>query len=220
MGGDDIACGVDTSIRVEPRCFDQTPEVSAKPAYTLHFVEFDDQGWLYPGRRDEGYVAEMGSANEQLDRAVKYIASGLAKNERVLLLVYVHGWKHSAAYDDRDVKRFRQMLSNAAYLDERMIREGRVENARRRSVLGIYVGWRGAGRFSQSNPLVYLTFWTRTNAALHISEGAPRGTVCTYSRAARALERSGGRSTQAEDRRDWSQLRWMGGFLCALAVNS
>ena len=168
-GTADVDCGVDTSLKDE-RCFDRTPEVSADPAYTLHFVEFDDQGWLYPGPKDDGYAAEMGSANGQLDRAVEDVASRLAKNERVLLLVYVHGWKHGAAHDDRDVKRFRQMLSDAAVFDGK----ARASGAGTRSVVGIYVGWRGAGRFSRSNPLITLTFWTRKNAALHVSEGAPR----------------------------------------------
>ncbi len=171
-GTADIDCGVDTSLKDE-RCFDRTPEVSADPSYTLHFVEFDDQGWLYPGPKDDGYVPEMGSAHGQLDRAVEDVASRLAKNERVLLLVYVHGWKHGAAHDDRDVKRFRQMLSDAALFDEKA-RGGGAGTAPARSVVGIYVGWRGAGRFSRSNPLIYLTFWTRKNAALHVSEGAPR----------------------------------------------
>jgi len=146
-GADDVKCGVDTSVKDE-RCFDRTPEVSAAPPYTLHFVEFDDQGWLYPSPADDGYVAEMGSAHGQLDRAVHDVASRLAKNERVLLLVYVHGWKHTAAHDDRDVRRFRQMLSDAAFLD-RMNPGSDAGNAERRSVVGIYVGWRGAGRFSR-----------------------------------------------------------------------
>lgn len=169
-GGGVVDCGVETSLSDE-RCFDRTPEVSADPAYTLHFVEFDDQGWLYPGPKDDGYAAEMGSAHGQLDRAVEDVAARLAKNERVLLLVYVHGWKHGAAHDDRDVKRFRQMLSDAALFDAQA--RG-AETAPARSVIGIYIGWRGAGRYSHSNPLVYLTFWTRKNAALHVSEGAPR----------------------------------------------
>lgn len=171
-GGSEIECGVEASVRDE-RCFLRTPEVSANPPYTLHFVEFDDQGWLYPSPAEKGYVAEMGSAHDQIDYAVRNLASRLAQGERVLLLVYVHGWKHSAAHDDRDVRRFRQMLSDAAMLDEETSGGGAVD-VRHRRVVGIYVGWRGAGRFSRSNPLVYLTFWTRKNAALHISEGAAR----------------------------------------------
>ena len=57
------------------------------------------------------------------------------------------------------------MLFDAAVFDERH---------RNRTVIGIYVGWRGAGALSPSNPLTNLTFWTRKNAALHVSEGAPR----------------------------------------------
>jgi hypothetical protein len=171
-GPDDLECGVDASVKDE-RCFPRTPQVSAAPPYTLHFVEFDDQGWLYPGPGDDGYVPEMGLAHAQLDRAVNDISSRLAKDERVLLLVYVHGWKHSAAHDDRDVKRFRQMLSEAALLD-RLQQASGAESGPARRVVGIYVGWRGAGRLSPTNPLINLSFWTRKNAALHVSEGAPR----------------------------------------------
>ncbi len=162
--GGDITCGVVSSLKTES-CFSLTPEVSETPSYRMHVVEFDDQGWLYPGRDDRGYVPGMRSAHGQLDRAVEDITSQLKKNKRVLLLIYVHGWKHSAAHDDRDVKRFRQMLKDAAVLDSKHPE---------RTVIGIYVGWRGAGGLSPSNPLINLTFWTRKNAALHVAEGAPR----------------------------------------------
>lgn len=165
MGADDIDCKVGSSlIPNNAQCFDRTPEVSTVPPYRLHFVEFDDQGWLYPGRDDNGYVPDMGTAHDQLENAIRDVASRL-QNERVLLLVYVHGWKHTAAHDDRDVKRFRQMLSDAAVFDARHLN---------RTVVGIYVGWRGASQLSASNPLINLTFWTRKNAAMHVSEGAPR----------------------------------------------
>jgi hypothetical protein len=163
-GSDDLECGVVASIEDE-RCHARTPEISHQPPYTLHFVEFDDQGWLYP---DEG---ETQHAHRQIDRAVDDIRQRLEAKQRVLLLVFVHGWKHSAAYDDRDVKRFRQMLADAADLDAH---NGAADGKEKRSVVGIYVGWRGAGALSRANPLVYLTFWTRKNAALHISEGASR----------------------------------------------
>ncbi|NMG76238.1 hypothetical protein [Aromatoleum diolicum] len=169
-GADDVECGVVASANDE-RCFARTPEVSKEPPYTLHFIEFDDQGWLYPDTNADGYVKEMGAAHGQLDRAVADVRSQLDDGKRVLLLVYVHGWKHSAAHDDRDVRRFRQMLADAAYLDEK---RPTAEDASKRRVVGIYVGWRGAGRFSAENPLVYLSFWSRKNAALHVSEGAAR----------------------------------------------
>lgn len=91
-GVGDIVCSVDSSINDE-RCFNLTHEVSKEPAYTLHVIEFDDQGWLYPGLEDSGYDPEMGSAHEQLDRAMNDVASRLENDQRVLLLTYVHGRK-------------------------------------------------------------------------------------------------------------------------------
>lgn len=174
-GGDDIVCDIASSIMPD-RCFSLTPEVSKD--YRLHFVEFDDQGWLYPGSKDKGDARETDSANGQLDRAVEDVASRLKNGERVLLLVYVHGWKHGAAHDDRDVRRFREMLAEAAALDQESSQSEAsrpiASTAQTRTVIGIYVGWRGAGGLSPSNPLINLTFWTRKNAALHVSEGAAR----------------------------------------------
>jgi hypothetical protein len=62
-GTDEVKCAVEAALKDE-QCFNRTPEVSAEPgrSYTLHFVEFDDQGWLYPAPEDKGYVPEMGSA--------------------------------------------------------------------------------------------------------------------------------------------------------------
>lgn len=160
--------GVVCAGEATPPCAQRSTEVSVDPAYTLHVVEFDDQGWLYP--RPDAARSDAGEAHGQIDRAMKDVSQRLL-DRRVLLMVYVHGWKHSAAHDDRDVMRFRQMLADAARLD---VLQAASRGTPRRSVVGIYVGWRGAGGLSASNPLVHLTFWTRKNAALHISEGASR----------------------------------------------
>jgi pimeloyl-ACP methyl ester carboxylesterase len=164
-GGAHVDCSTPEK-RAENRCFEQTPETSTKPAYTLHFVELDDQGWQYPRPEDPGHTEAMGSAHAQIDRAIGDLARRLQAGEAVMLLVFVHGWKHGAADGDRDVMRFREILSDAASVGE-FTRE-------QRKVVGIYVGWRGAGRLSPRNPLVYLSFWTRKNTALHVSGGASR----------------------------------------------
>ncbi|MEO5658590.1 MAG: hypothetical protein ABIQ90_02170, partial [Polaromonas sp.] len=160
VGDAGIDCSPD-SMHSPERCFNQTPEVSASAGYTLHFVELDDQGWLYPASGAD----KMGQAHGQIDRAMHDVSLRLKNGESIRLLIYVHGWKHTAAYDDRDVQRFRQMLADAALLNR--------AEGKSRSVIGIYVGWRGR-TVSRSNPLVYSSFWTRKNAALHVSEGASR----------------------------------------------
>lgn len=170
LGDESLECNVITAS-VNPECAARSPEVSTAPDYTLHFVELDDQGWLYPTPQSPGYTLAMGAAHSHIDRAIQDIAGRLAnKDQRVLLFVYAHGWKHGAAHDDRDVQRFRQMLSDAA--DSDVTSPG--ATTPKRAVVGIYLGWRGGGAFSASNPLVYSTFWTRKNTALHIAEGSSR----------------------------------------------
>ena len=44
-----------------------TPEISRSPSYSLHFVKFDDEGWLFPSRGLNGYEESMGDAHEQID---------------------------------------------------------------------------------------------------------------------------------------------------------
>jgi len=71
VGGEGpVECNAETANKDEG-CFRRSPEISSKPAYTLHFVEFDDQGWLYPD------VPEMGVAHTQIDRALGDISQKL-----------------------------------------------------------------------------------------------------------------------------------------------
>jgi hypothetical protein len=130
-----------------------TPEVPDDKSYTLHFVEFDDQGWAFP----DG----TGTPSRQIDCAIADLRHKLeAGPKNVLSFVYVHGWKHSADNDDRDVQRFRKLLmSRAAYFPDR-------------HVVGIFVGW--GGKTVDAWGLNNLTFWGRKNAAHHVADGRVR----------------------------------------------
>ena len=130
-----------------------TPEVPDDKSYTLHFVEFDDQGWAFPDGTDD-----TGTPSRQIDCAIADLRHKLeAGDKNVLSFVYVHGWKHSADNDDRDVKRFRKLLmSRAAYFPDR-------------HVVGIFVGW--GGKTVDTWGLNNLTFWGRKNAAHHVADG-------------------------------------------------
>ncbi len=123
-------------------------------SYRLHIVEFDDQGWVHDS-------AGTSTAEHQIDSAVQQIKKTLEDRQKVRLFVYVHGWRHFAAYDDSDVKQFRLFLqemnsaSNGA------------------QVIGIYVGWRGLP-IDDIVPLTYLTFWDRKRAAERVAQGSVR----------------------------------------------
>lgn len=136
----------------------RTPESPVDNSYTLHFVEFDDQGWLFPDGADP--VHPEGTPSKQIDCAVADLAGQLSAGQQVLSFVYVHGWKHSADHDDPDVKRFRELLGSRAKLFPG------------RQIVGIYVGWQG--RTIDLPLLKELTFWGRKNAANHVAEGRVR----------------------------------------------
>ena len=130
-----------------------TPEVPDDKSYTLHFVEFDDQGWAFP----DG----IGTPSRQIDCAIADLRHKLeAGPKNVLSFVYVHGWKHSADNDDRDVNRFRTLLMS------------RATNFPDRHIVGIFVGW--GGKTVDAWGLNNLTFWGRKNAAHHVAEGRVR----------------------------------------------
>lgn len=98
--------------RITPTdCHKRTPEHSRN--YDLYFVEFDDQGWLHPD--DE---AGSGNAGHQLDFLMEELRAKAAHQQRISLVVYVHGWKHNTAADDANVRNFRDTLLAASLVDE------------------------------------------------------------------------------------------------------
>jgi hypothetical protein len=119
--------------------------------YLLGFIEFDDQGQLWDRRQ----------MNAVLD-AIQQESAG----KELLIVVFAHGWKHSAAPDDGNINTFRKALANLSAADA----EVRKSNAPARQVIGVYLGWRGG---SVSVPLVKeLTFWERKNTAHKVGHGS------------------------------------------------
>lgn len=118
---------------------------NASPGYLLCFVEFDDQGQLFDRR-------QMQAAIDQLNQ--------VAAKEDLLMVVFVHGWKHSAGSGDDNVATFRSVLQQLANAEGGL---SRMSGKTTRQIAGVYVGWRGS---SMTLPLLKeLTFWERKNAA-------------------------------------------------------
>ncbi len=116
--------------------------------YYLGFVEFDDQGQL----RDR----------KQLQTVLDTFYP-IAGQQDVLLVAFAHGWHHSAQPGDNNIESFRQLLGKVA----------RMESAGyRRTVLGVYLGWRGD---SLTVPVVnHMTFWERKSTAHEVGQnGVP-----------------------------------------------
>lgn len=120
--------------------------------YELAIVEFDDQGCYYER-------AQMAALADQVARLVR-------QDTDAVIVVFVHGWNHNADPLDAGLLGFRHVLSIAAR------HERQLNPARPRSILGIFVGWRGRTLFHPV--LEYLTFWGRQAAGRRVAGGSVR----------------------------------------------
>jgi hypothetical protein len=119
--------------------------------YRLGFVEYDDQGQL----RDRAQMQAV------LDDYYRIAGS----DDDVLLIVFIHGWHHSAEPEDSNIDSFRDMLAQVSKTEG----IGSAQQGRsKRKILGLYVGWRGD---SLTVPYVNgVTFWDRKNTAHDVGQ--------------------------------------------------
>jgi pimeloyl-ACP methyl ester carboxylesterase len=129
------------------------PAAAGQAGYLLGFVELDDQGQLF--RRD------------QLDAVITAVSTEAAREgQDILTVVFVHGWKHSAAPGDTNIDTFRQALGRLAAAENAV---SAATGVAPRQVIGVYVGWRGAS--INVRGLKQLTFWDRKNTAHEVGQG-------------------------------------------------
>lgn len=77
------------------------------------------------------------------------------------IVLYIHGWKHSASNNDTDLLNFTKAISRLNQV-----------NATDKQVLGVYVGWNATSKapFFDRFPLNNLTFWSRQRVADRIAQ--------------------------------------------------
>lgn len=115
------------------------------PDHDLAFIEFTERGNLF---------------NREHSRQVLKLIDDQAKTEHgAAVFVFVHGWKHTAAFEDTNVEQFREFLSLAA--------ENEVVG--RRKVIGLFLGWQG--KTNNVPGLKELTYWSRKSVAEEIGAG-------------------------------------------------
>lgn len=114
--------------------------------FDIGYVEFSDQGWLYDRR--------------QLTRTLALLRERSDQNLQVV--VFVHGWKHSARFDDEDVDAFRTTVMPKF-----------AERHPEWHTVGIYVGWRGAA-LSLPSAIQNVSFYDRKSTADHVARGSVR----------------------------------------------
>lgn len=129
----------------------------SNPAYLLSFIEFDDQGHLWDRK-------QLNAITEHLSHEVN--------SRDLIMVVYAHGWKHSAKPGDLNTDRFREVLAKLAE-DEKVVSEKSCKLKETckpaRLIAGVYLGWRGG---SVPIPVVEnLTFWERKNTAAKVGHG-------------------------------------------------
>lgn len=134
----------------ETHALQQLPS-SQEANYLLGFIEFDDQGTLWDRK-------QMSSVLDKLTTE--------AASKDLLIVVFVHGWKHSASPGDKNIETFRKVLAS---LSEAEAYQSRIHKQPARRVAGVYLGWRGG---SINVPwLENLTFWDRKNTAQKVGDG-------------------------------------------------
>jgi hypothetical protein len=128
--------------------------------YELAIVEFDDQGRCY----DRGQMDGVAKRLEAL--APEHGSSA----EDVILIIFVHGWKHDARSDDDNLTAFRVLLKETAEYEKGAASPG----VRPRPVLGVFVGWRGLSDFRLGDTVADATFWGRQAAGQRVATGSVR----------------------------------------------
>jgi hypothetical protein len=131
--------------------------------FELHFVEADDEGWFWEP--------------EQAERALQAVAES-AQARDTFVLLFVHGWHHSAQCCDSNVQSFRKTLvelrrelEGALYAGARAEYSQAEKPERDFQVIGVYLGWRGR---SLPGFLDFFTFWGRKSAAERVGENDAR----------------------------------------------
>jgi len=113
--------------------------------YYLSFIEFDDQGQLWD--------------RTQLHNMLETYRP-IAGIDDVLLVTFIHGWHHNASPEDGNIQDFRHLLADLSQAES--------DNGTNRTVLGVYIGWRGE---SLTIPVMkHITFWDRKNTAHKVGQ--------------------------------------------------
>jgi hypothetical protein len=169
---------------VEAACWTSTWE--RRQEFDLFTVEFDDQGWLAGSARDPK------AAVRQIDRLIqrlKALTEGPDERQPISLVLYTHGWHHSAAPADGNMVRFRKWLSDTVELERELCIDRRRLNGlpsadpticgqdeavspslKRRRVVGIYVGWRGDSILGPG--IQHASIWDRKLTAEKVALGS------------------------------------------------
>jgi pimeloyl-ACP methyl ester carboxylesterase len=120
-------------------------------------VEFDDEGSLVSN--DDDHYEETLRRIEAVHRS-----------HGASMVLFAHGWKHSAAPGDSNLEEFEELLLQLDAADDALC--GKAACGERRTV-GVFLAWRGLS--ARAEPFKSLSFWGRKRRAHTVGEnGAPK----------------------------------------------
>jgi hypothetical protein len=130
--------------------------VFPQSGYDLGIVEFDDQGRCFGDR------AQMHAIMAKIEAIW---------SQDVIIILFVHGWKHNARTSDDNLQRFQDVLADTVKKEK----VASVEvGGSPRPVFGIFVGWRGKSFYDALDLSENLTFWGRQAAGRRVALGSVR----------------------------------------------
>lgn len=141
-------------------------------SHDIAFVEFTERGNVF----DESATDEV--LNEIRRHAAE---SG------IVLITFIHGWRHNSSEEDDNVKSFKATLE---FMSERLEKEfkGRPHLENRR-LIGLYVGWRGSS--IALPPFDLLSFWDRKAVAEEVGSGGVSKLLMELDRASSVPTKAG-----------------------------
>lgn len=115
------------------------------PGYDVAFAEFTERGNAFN--------------NQWIENVLKRIRAH-ASQQGVIVITFIHGWKHNAKETDLNLIDFKKSLADIAKGSSTLLG---------RRLVGVYIGWRGA---SLEIPFIKnLTFWDRKAVAKEVGSG-------------------------------------------------
>ena len=148
------------------------------PRYKLFIVEFDEQGRFYNDRQFQSLVDYL---KQRKRISMQSGCEGIGAKGLSIVTV-IHGWRHSAAANDSNLKALKSILSLTYDFERKGVHPLKCGP---REVIGVYVGWRGTSstanslffgnsKLSDYDPVALLSFWDRKIAAQNVSTGSVR----------------------------------------------
>ncbi|MCC4597919.1 alpha/beta hydrolase [Xanthomonas campestris pv. phormiicola] len=141
----------------------------AAPAPALAFVEFDQNGAPYDPASIDDVIG-------------KIAATAAQPPQRLLLVVFIHGWNHNAAQNDGNVIAFK------AFLRQLQAQEQVLAVGKRRAVVGVYLGWQA--KASDNSLLELLSYRDKKELGLTTGVEGVRGVLARLAELRRAAPES------------------------------